>query len=94
MRSKMSLTKEFMMPMALDEMPLSLRLRLRFLPSFFCALVMAFLEPFLAAGADFPGSGMVGSSADAVGEKREGEVSLLCRTWYANMVSQQNSTNK
>ncbi|KAK1328787.1 hypothetical protein QTO34_010956 [Cnephaeus nilssonii] len=58
MRSKMSLTKEFMMPMALDEMPLSLRLRLRFLPSFFCALVTAFLEPFLAAGADLAGSGM------------------------------------
>ncbi|XP_044109010.1 uncharacterized protein LOC122909219 [Neovison vison] len=52
MRSKMSLTNEFMMPMALDEMPLSLRLRLRFLPSFFCALVTAFLEPFFGAGAD------------------------------------------
>ncbi|XP_058591961.1 uncharacterized protein LOC131515234 [Neofelis nebulosa] len=58
MRSKMSFTNEFMMPMALDEMPLSLRLRLRFLPSFFCALVTAFLEPFFGAGADFAGSGM------------------------------------
>ncbi|XP_060228970.1 uncharacterized protein LOC132649316 [Meriones unguiculatus] len=36
---------------------LSLRLRLRFLPSFFCALVTAFLEPFFGAGADFAGSG-------------------------------------
>ncbi|XP_039113270.1 uncharacterized protein LOC120248843 [Hyaena hyaena] len=37
---------------------LSLRLRLRFLPSFFCALVTAFLEPFFGAGADLAGSGM------------------------------------
>ncbi|XP_017653328.1 uncharacterized protein LOC103733093 [Nannospalax galili] len=37
---------------------LSLRLRLRFLPSFFCALVTAFLEPFFGAGADFAGSGI------------------------------------
>ncbi|XP_049620782.1 uncharacterized protein LOC125995859 [Suncus etruscus] len=37
---------------------LSLRLRLRFLPSFFCALVTAFFEPFFGAGADFAGSGM------------------------------------
>ncbi|XP_058438004.1 uncharacterized protein LOC124097830 [Marmota monax] len=35
---------------------LSLRLRLRFLPSFFCALVTAFLEPFFGAGADLAGS--------------------------------------
>ena len=31
---------------------------LRFLPSFFWALVTAFLEPFLGAGADLAGSGM------------------------------------
>ncbi|KAF3815393.1 hypothetical protein GH733_016775 [Mirounga leonina] len=37
---------------------LSLRLRLRFLPSFFCALVTAFFEPFFGAGADLAGSGM------------------------------------
>ncbi|XP_034516074.1 uncharacterized protein LOC100464611 [Ailuropoda melanoleuca] len=42
---------------SLDVM-LSLRLRLRFLPSFFCALVTAFLEPFFGAGADLAGSGM------------------------------------
>ncbi|XP_014303907.1 uncharacterized protein LOC102420416 [Myotis lucifugus] len=41
------------------ERALSLRLRLRFLPSFFCALVTAFLEPFFGAGADLAGSGMV-----------------------------------
>ncbi|XP_030868229.1 uncharacterized protein [Gorilla gorilla gorilla] len=40
------------------EVMLSLRLRLRFLPSFFCALVTAFLEPFFGAGADLAGSGM------------------------------------
>nr|XP_035968060.1 uncharacterized protein LOC118548342 [Halichoerus grypus] len=40
------------------ERALSLRLRLRFLPSFFCALVTAFLEPFFGAGADLAGSGM------------------------------------
>ncbi|XP_048205272.1 uncharacterized protein LOC125353646 [Perognathus longimembris pacificus] len=39
---------------------LSLRLRLRFLPSFFCALVTAFFDPFLGAGADFAGSAMSG----------------------------------
>ncbi|XP_042539921.1 uncharacterized protein LOC122111268 [Dipodomys spectabilis] len=39
---------------------LSLRLRLRFLPSFFCALVTAFFDPFLGAGADFAGSGIFG----------------------------------
>ncbi|XP_036129079.1 uncharacterized protein LOC118637624 [Molossus molossus] len=38
------------------ERALSLRLRLRFLPSFFCALVTAFLEPFFGAGADLAGS--------------------------------------
>ncbi|XP_026367016.2 uncharacterized protein LOC113264299 [Ursus arctos] len=38
------------------ERALSLRLRLRFLPSFFCALVTAFLEPFFGAGADLDGS--------------------------------------
>ncbi|XP_046959025.1 uncharacterized protein LOC124529236 [Lynx rufus] len=41
---------------------LSLRLRLRFLPSFFCALVTAFLEPFFGAGADFAGSGMINNT--------------------------------
>ncbi|XP_049467289.1 uncharacterized protein LOC125908490 [Panthera uncia] len=40
------------------ERALSLRLRLRFLPSFFCALVTAFFEPFFGAGADLAGSGM------------------------------------
>ena len=35
-----------------------LALSLRFLPSFFWALVTAFLEPFLGAGADLAGSGM------------------------------------
>ncbi|XP_008566082.1 PREDICTED: uncharacterized protein LOC103586565 [Galeopterus variegatus] len=43
---------------SLDVM-LSLRLRLRFLPSFFCALVTAFLEPFFGAGADLAGSGFL-----------------------------------
>ncbi|XP_053761298.1 uncharacterized protein LOC109252670 [Panthera pardus] len=41
---------------------LSLRLRLRFLPSFFCALVTAFFEPFFGAGADFAGSGMINNT--------------------------------
>ncbi|XP_036907353.1 uncharacterized protein LOC118990721 [Sturnira hondurensis] len=43
------------------ERALSLRLRLRFLPSFFWALVTAFLEPFFGAGADFAGSGIMQS---------------------------------
>ncbi|XP_055988138.1 uncharacterized protein LOC130040149 [Sorex fumeus] len=48
---------------------LSLRLRLRFLPSFFCALVTAFLEPFFGAGADFAGSGITMSGRGKQGGK-------------------------
>ncbi|XP_032255220.1 uncharacterized protein LOC116629041 [Phoca vitulina] len=58
---------------------LSLRLRLRFLPSFFCALVTAFLEPFFGAGADLAGSGMIRTNQEDVAfinkSRREGTCS-------------------
>ncbi|KAF3857804.1 hypothetical protein F7725_011005 [Dissostichus mawsoni] len=45
----MSLTKQFMIPMALEEMPLSFLDFLLFLPVLLTVLATAFFEPFLAA---------------------------------------------
>ncbi|XP_045408572.1 uncharacterized protein LOC123638789 [Lemur catta] len=59
---------------------LSLRLRLRFLPSFFCALVTAFLEPFFGAGADLAvtmsGRGKQGGKARAKAKTRSSRAGL------------------
>ncbi|KAF4013673.1 hypothetical protein G4228_004784 [Cervus hanglu yarkandensis] len=62
---------------SLDVM-LSLRLRLRFLPSFFCALVTAFLEPFFGAGADLAGSGM-SENTTPNNTSSTGSITLSCQ---------------